>query len=104
MRRGNNFEEMLHFLSSVLPDEVLTEHASIGPALENQFFACLKDYYDRANGKSAEDKLEKMFVQGDETENASIKLMSIHKSKGLGADVSLWVGLVEGVIQNRGRK
>jgi len=44
-----------------------------------------------------------MFKEIEEMEEKNIKIMSIHKSKGLGADYVFMIGLNEGILPNRKR-
>ena len=100
---GVNFKELLDLLLSRLPEEVTREYSSLEEALQTTEFNSLAKYYSEAEGSTEAEKLEKLFVVLEEEEEAKIKLMSIHKSKGLGAEHVFMVGLVEGIIPNRGK-
>jgi DNA helicase-2/ATP-dependent DNA helicase PcrA len=98
---GQHFADLFAFLSKYLPDEIKVTYQDVDTALADLFFNDLKELYGQADGKTVSEKLEKMFILVDDKDKSRVKVMSIHKSKGLGADHVFMVGLVEGVIPNR---
>ena len=57
--------------------------------------------FNKSDGRSDEEKLENMLKKIEEMEEKNIKIMSIHKSKGLGADFVFMIGLNEGIMPNK---
>lgn len=97
---GQNFDELYALLLSRLPEEVKVTYPSIEEALQTPAFAELAELYEKAEGDTADEKLENLFVLVSEEVEQRVNIMSIHKSKGLGADHVFMIGLVEGVIPN----
>lgn len=100
---GINFDELYALLLSRLPAEVTTEYSSVEGALATTEFKDLQELYKNSEGNNEAEKLEKLFVIKEEDTEEKIKLMSLHKSKGLGAEHVFMVGLVEGIIPHRGK-
>lgn len=98
--KGQNMVELLSVLKSKLPAETIEKHNSIDEAIEKSRFEDIKDLYVQAEGHTENEKLENM-LRPEEIEEKNIKVMSIHKSKGLDADHVFMVGLVEGIIPNK---
>lgn len=101
--KGMDFNELYKALATKLPSEYKTQYQSIETALEDFFFLELADYYDKAEGEDENDKLENLFVLVGESTEKQVSIMSIHKSKGLGAEHVFMVGLIEGIIPNVAR-
>jgi superfamily I DNA/RNA helicase len=60
-------------------------------------------FYNNAEGDTEDEKLENLFVLIEEDVEKRVNIMSIHKSKGLGAEHVFIIGLIEGVIPNRAK-
>ncbi len=75
-------------------------YPSIEEALHTPAYVDLAELYEKAEGDTADDKLENLFILVSEEVEQRVKIMSIHKSKGLGAEHVFMIGLVEGVIPN----
>jgi DNA helicase-2/ATP-dependent DNA helicase PcrA len=98
---GIDFAELYTVLDSKLPAEAKVAYESIDTALADPFFAGLVDYYNNAEGDTVDEKLENLFVLLDEQVEQRVNIMSIHKSKGLGAEHVFMIGLIEGIIPNK---
>lgn len=103
LAKGQNISELYNFLHSKLPPEVTSTYSSIEEVLSKPEFSELLVLYDRAEGNNQEEKLEALFKLSEKEDGENIKLMSIHKSKGLGADHIFMIGLTEGIIPNKKR-
>lgn len=75
---------------------------SVDLALQDSFFQGLADFFNKAEGATDDERLENLFVLVDENVEKRVNIMSIHKSKWLGADHVFIIGLVEGILPNRG--
>ncbi|MEN9582492.1 MAG: hypothetical protein RL641_446 [Candidatus Parcubacteria bacterium] len=100
---GQNFEELYQASKGKIPLEIKTAYKSIEEALQNPYFQDLSKFYSKAEGKTDAEKLENLFILIDEAAEKNVSIMSIHKSKGLGAEHVFIIGLVEGIIPNRAR-
>ena len=100
---GQDFNELYETVKSRLADESKTSYASIDDALGTEYFAELAEIYKNADGDTEDEKLENLFVAIEEEADKRISIMSIHKSKGLGADHVFMIGLVEGIIPNKAK-
>lgn len=99
--QGQDFEELFDLISHKLPSDIKKEYESINEYLSPDEYQELRELYLKAPGGSENEKLEKLFVSLDCQEESKVGVMSIHKSKGLGADHVFMVGLTEGIIPNR---
>jgi superfamily I DNA/RNA helicase len=97
---GQDISELILILKSKLPVETVEEYENIDEAIEKSYFEDIKELYIQAEGCTENEKLENM-LKPEEIEDKNIKVMSIHKSKGLDADHVFMVGLVEGIIPNK---
>lgn len=100
---GQDFTEMYSLLTSRLPDEVKTVYSTIEEALGYPYFQELKDSFTKALGDTQDEKLENLFVLVEEEAEERVNIMSIHKSKGLGAEHVFMIGLVEGILPNKAK-
>lgn len=100
---GSDFNELCGVLSSKLPNECKTSYQSVEMALQDFYFLELTDYFDKAEGDNEDEKLENLFVLLGEQTDKQVSIMSIHKSKGLGAEHVFMIGLVEGIIPNQAK-
>ena len=100
---GANFNELFILLANKLPNEMINNELSLDDFLSQEKYSEISLLFNKSEGKSDEEKLEKMFKEIEETEEKNIKIMSIHKSKGLGADYVFMIGLNEGILPNKGR-
>jgi superfamily I DNA/RNA helicase len=100
---GQDFTELFNVVVSKLPNECKVMYQDIETALQDPFFQELSSFYTKADGDSEDDKLENLFVLIDEDVEKQVNIMSIHKSKGLGADHVFMIGLIEGIIPNVAR-
>lgn len=101
IERGQDLQELKEFLIRKLPEEMTVAYTSVDEALARPEFAELASMYAATEGETENEKLENIFVQTEEAPAGRIRLMSIHKSKGLGAEHVFMVGLTEGIIPNR---
>lgn len=101
--RGQNYTELFNLLKSKLPDALKEKSSDLESLLANECYVEIRDRYLAAEGSSVDEKLENMLRAVDEEEEANTRIMSIHKSKGLGADHVFIVGLNEGIIPNSKR-
>ncbi len=99
--KGQNFDELFSLLEKRLPDEIKNVYPDINSALEKEEFLELAKLYTETEGESVSKKLENLFRKLEKIEEHNIKIMSIHKSKGLDADHVFMIGLVEGIIPNK---
>lgn len=100
---GQDFTELFNVVASKLPNECKTTYQDLETALQDPFFQEIASFYAKADGDSEDDKLENLFVLIDEDVEKQVNIMSIHKSKGLGADHVFMIGLIEGIIPNVAR-
>jgi len=100
---GANFDELFKLLLSNLPCEIIRNELSLSDFLSQEQYCEIKLLFDKSEGSSDDQKLENILKEiEDEVEN-NIKIMSIHKSKGLGAEYVFMVGLNEGILPNKKR-
>jgi superfamily I DNA/RNA helicase len=69
--------------------------------LQQETYAGLFSLFQKARGESENEKLENMFKEIEQEDDKRIRIMSIHKSKGLGADHVFMVGVNEGILPNK---
>ncbi len=100
---GQDFSELFSVVASKLPNEAKATYADIATALQEPYFLDLADFYNNAEGDTEDEKLENLFVLIEEDVEKRVNIMSIHKSKGLGAEHVFMIGLIEGVIPNRAK-
>lgn len=98
---GVNFDELYKLLASKLPSEIVNNELSLDAFLSQNIYSEINLFFNKSDGKSDEEKLENMLKEIDEIEEKNIKIMSIHKSKGLGADYVFMIGLNEGILPNK---
>lgn len=99
--KGQNFDELLQLFLSRLPEEVKQTHTDIEQALATEELKKFAELYEKAEGQTENEKLENLFRAIEDVVDESIKVMSIHKSKGLDAEHVFMIGLVEGIIPNK---
>lgn len=100
---GANFDELLEVVQSKLPESASKAYATIDDAFQDPYFAVLLDYFNNAEGDTENEKLENLFVLVENQDEKRVNVMSIHKSKGLGAEHVFMIGLVEGIIPNKAK-
>lgn len=98
---GVNFDELLKLLASKVSCGIVENRLSLDDFLSQDQYSDISILFNKSNGGSDEEKLENMFKEIEEVEEKNIKIMSIHKSKGLGADYVFMVGLNEGILPNK---
>jgi len=99
--KGNDLNELLNFLGKNLPDAIKNNHLSFDDFISQNDYLDIFVLYQKSKGDSPEEKIENIFRELENQEEKNIKIMSIHKSKGLGADYVFIVGLNEGIIPNK---
>lgn len=100
---GQNYDELFSLISTKMPDESKKSYENIETALRADYFIDLMIFFENAEGIDDDEKLENLFALVDENTESRVRIMSIHKSKGLGAEHVFMIGLVEGIIPNRAR-
>ncbi len=100
---GQNFDELFRVVENKLPDEAKNNYVDVRTALQEPYFEGLLTFFDNAVGDTDDEKLENLFVLVDENVEKRVNIMSIHKSKGLGAEHVFMIGLIEGIIPNRAK-
>ncbi len=90
-------------LLAKLPTEVKVTYRDINEALNHPFFQSLTNFYNNAEGDNEAEKLEKMLIVLSHLSEENVEIMSIHKSKGLGAEHVFMIGLIEGIIPNKAK-
>jgi len=98
---SKNYDELFELLINKLPNEIAHNELSLDEFLLLEEYHEIKLLFDKSEGLSADEKLENMLKQIEQDETKNIKIMSIHKSKGLGADYVFIVGLNEGILPNQ---
>jgi len=101
IEQGQDHAELYKYLESKLPEDVKKAYSSITEAFAQPVFEELAAVYENADGDTPEEKLETLFAPTGEVDNKKIRLMTIHKSKGLGAEHVFMIGLTEGIIPNK---
>ncbi len=97
-----NYAELFKKSSKKLPANVLSQYGSLNEMLALNDYGEVKILYDNADGNTEDEKLERLFFKKEESDSTEkIRLMSIHKSKGLGADYVFIIGLTEGILPNK---
>lgn len=97
--KGANNDDFYRILERKLPN-VLKSPASLEEMLDKQEFSELKELFLCADGEDGEEKIENMLREIKSIDSSNIKIMSIHKSKGLGADHVFIIGITEGIMPN----
>ena len=97
---GMDYAELKKFLNKKLPTNLKTEVDNLEEFLEQEECEELYELYNQAEGTTEEEKLENLFKRIQADDDNAVKVMSIHKSKGLGADHVFVVGLNEGILPN----
>jgi len=100
---GKNLDELFDIVKSKMPPESKGTYNDVATALQDPYFQHLADYFNKAEGENDDEKLENLFVLVGEDVEKRVSIMSIHKSKGLGAEHVFMVGLIEGIIPNRAK-
>jgi len=100
---GQSFDELFGVIASKMPDEGKKTYGGVDIALQDPYFQGLADFFNNAEGDTEDAKLENLFVLVGENVEKQVSIMSIHKSKGLGAEHVFMIGLVEGIIPNRSK-
>ncbi len=101
LRSGLNSDELLKLVAKKLPPE-MSGLSSLEEMLALENYADIKELYENAEGKTDAEKLENLFIKKEESqEEKKVKCMSIHKSKGLGAEYVFILGLTEGILPNQ---
>lgn len=98
---GTNFDQLFKLVTNKLPAEVRVSYSGIDEALKKDEFKGLAKLYEKAEGNDDHEKLENIFRAIEEGSDEGIRIMSIHKSKGLDADHVFMIGLIEGIIPNK---
>lgn len=102
LKSGPDYNELFEKLSKKLPDDVLKQYGNLSEMLSLDVYGEVRLLYDNAEGKTEEEKLERLFLKKENADSIKkIRVMSIHKSKGLGAEYVFIVGLTEGILPNK---
>ena len=99
--QGANYEELFSFLMKKMPESIKSNDLLLDDFLAQDNYTDILNLYENAQGDAQSEKLENLFKQTEEKDEKNIKVMSIHKSKGLGAEYVFMVGLNEGIIPNK---
>lgn len=100
---GENFDELFKLLTNKLPSEIVGNKLSLGDFLSQEQYSEIQLLFNKSEGRSDDEKLENIFKEIEAIDEKNIKIMSIHKSKGLGADYVFIIGLNEGILPNKKR-
>lgn len=100
---GQDYQELFDYLKNKLSEHIQISPTELELLLAHNYYLQVKELYERAEGDTTDEKLENMLRATDEEQESNIKIMSIHKSKGLGADHVFILGLNEGIIPNSKR-
>jgi superfamily I DNA/RNA helicase len=102
LESGMKYDDLFKKLIKKLPKEVVGQYNNLGEMMSLSEYQEIKSLYDATTGLSEDEKLESMFrsIKADEIQK-NIRIMSIHKSKGLGADYVFILGLTEGMLPNK---
>jgi len=98
---GEDYDALLRLLKKRIPDRILNNQKELEEFLSDDYYDDIRQLFEKANGATIDEKLENIFREIEEAEEKNIKIMSIHKSKGLDADHVFMVGLNEGIIPNK---
>jgi len=99
---GLNYDELFGKLSSKFSTDILTGYSSLSEILSQDSYGEIKALYDKTEGRTEEERLERIFMKKEDTDLIKkIRVMSIHKSKGLDAEYVFIVGLTEGILPNK---
>lgn len=101
--QGCDLRELFNLLGSKLPDVIKNNQLTFDEFLLQDYYSDILALYQGSQGDTPEKKIENIFREIEDQEEKNIKIMSIHKSKGLGADYVFMVGLNEGIIPNKKR-
>lgn len=103
IKTGQDFAELHKLLESRLPAEIQKSYTTIEEIFAETEFSELAELYSNAKGDNEDEKLQALLIQAEEVDDKNIKLMTIHKSKGLGSEHVFMIGLTEGIIPNKKR-
>lgn len=98
---GVDYSELLKFLEKNIPNYVKNNQKSIEEFLSSNSLDDILSLYVSAKGENLDEKLENIFRAIEDVAEERIKIMSIHKSKGLGSDHVFMIGLNEGILPNK---
>jgi DNA helicase-2/ATP-dependent DNA helicase PcrA len=101
LEKGQDFNALFALLANKLPEEVIKSYTNIEQAIQDDEFKKIAELYEKAEGNTDEKRLENIFRAIEDAPDEKIRIMSIHKSKGLDADHVFMVGLIEGIIPNK---
>lgn len=98
---GKDYDELFALLVSKLPTEIKDVTLDLPTFLQQEAYIEVFSLFQKARGESENEKLENLFKEIEQEDSERIKIMSIHKSKGLGADHVFIVGINEGILPNK---
>lgn len=101
--KGFDFDKLYEYVSKKLPPEMTNSNQDINDYLSSDRYIEIKNLYEDSEGDNENEKLLNLFRQNDEIVSKTVRIMSIHKSKGLGADNVFIIGLVQGILPNAQR-
>lgn len=101
--KGTDYDALLKLLDSKLPDSIKGNNKDLDTFLSDDYYKEVLDLFKKSKGTTEDEKLEALFKEIEEEEEKKIKIMSIHKSKGLGAKHVFMIGLNEGILPNQKR-
>jgi len=96
--KGQDCSNLIQVLNAKIPDNLKDNQKSIEDFLSDDYYSDILELYKKAKGESLNEKLENIFREIEQEKEESIRIMSIHKSKGLGESNVFIVGLNEGVL------
>jgi DNA helicase-2/ATP-dependent DNA helicase PcrA len=98
---GENYDELFDLLEKKMPDRMKNNLKELEEFVSDEHYCDIKKLFEIAMGVTSIEKIENIFKVIEESEDKNIKIMSIYKSKGLGADYVFMVGLNEGILPNK---
>jgi DNA helicase-2/ATP-dependent DNA helicase PcrA len=99
-KRGIDYSELLNLVQTKLPSELKTQYDSLSDMLNGPRFIPILELFNKSTGINDEERLKNMLREVNKKENTNIKIMSIHKSKGLSADNVFILGTTQGILPN----
>jgi DNA helicase-2/ATP-dependent DNA helicase PcrA len=98
---GENYTDLFKLIENKMPPELKNNQKDLINFLSEESYKDILSLYEEAKGFTENEKLENIFKEINFEDVKNIEVMSIHKSKGLGANFVFIVGLIEGIIPNQ---
>lgn len=99
--KGADFGVLFQLLEKNLPERIKDFQLSLDDFLSQDYYSDILMLYQNSLGVTPEEKIENIFREIENQEEKNIKVMSIHKSKGLGSSHVFILGLNEGILPNK---